>query len=97
MPASVTQLDARPTGDQAFVGSGGCGLDSCRVGNILSRRLIMKYFFMVVLSLPLIQEGQLLFSGERRCTILVNRSEDQTCPVKVWLAKLTALDMTPLG
>ena len=32
-------------------------------------------------------------SGERMCTILVNRVE----PVNVWLGKLTALDMTPLG
>ena len=28
------------------------------------------------LSLPLIQEGQLSVSGERMCTILVNRLED---------------------
>ena len=30
----------------------------------------------VILSLPLIQEGQLSVSGERMCTILVNRLED---------------------
>ena len=29
--------------------------------------------------------------------ILVNRLEDLACPVKVWLGKLTAFDMTPLG
>ena len=46
---------------------------------------------------PLIQEGQLSVSGERMCTILVNRLEDKACPVNVWLGKLTALDMTPLG
>ena len=51
----------------------------------------------VILSLPLIQEGQLSVSGERMCTILVNRLEDKACPVNVWLGKLTALDMTPLG
>ena len=51
----------------------------------------------VILSLPLIQEGQLSVSGERMCTILVNRLEDSACPVNVWLGKLTALDMTPLG
>ena len=39
----------------------------------------------------------ILFSGERMCTILVNRLEDWACPVNVWLGKLTALDMTPLG
>ena len=52
---------------------------------------------MVILSLPLIQEGQLSVSGKRMCTILVNHLEDYACPVKVWLGKLTALDMTPLG
>ena len=45
------------------------------VGNILSWRLIMKYF-LVILSLPLIQEGQLSVSGKRMCTILVNHLED---------------------
>ena len=30
----------------------------------------------VILSLPLIQEGQLSVSGEKMCTILVNRLED---------------------
>ena len=38
----------------------------------------------VILSLPLIQEGQLSVSGERMCTILVDRLEDYACPVKVW-------------
>ena len=33
-------------------------------------------FSMVILSLPLIQEGQLSVSGERMCTVLVNRLED---------------------
>ena len=56
-----------------------------------------EIFSTVILSLPLIQEGQLSVSGERMCTILVNRLEDQACPVNVWLGKLTALDMTPLG
>ena len=31
---------------------------------------------MVILSLPLIQEGQLSVSGDRMCTIPVNRLED---------------------
>ena len=53
----------RLTGDQEVAGS-----TPAKVGNILSWRLIMKYF-----SLPLIQEGQLSVSGERVCTILVNR------------------------
>ena len=33
-------------------------------------------FSTVILSLPLIQEGQLSVSGERMCTMLVNRLED---------------------
>ena len=33
-------------------------------------------FSMVILSLLLIQEGQLLVSGKRMCTILVNCLED---------------------
>ena len=37
--ASVAQLDARPTGDQEVAGS-----TPAEVGNILSWRLIMKYF-----------------------------------------------------
>ena len=80
----------RPTGDQKVAGS-----TPAEVGNILSWRLIMKYFLQSFS--PLIQEGQLLVSGERMCTILVNRLKDWACPVNVWLSKLTALDMTPLG
>ena len=39
LPASVAQLDARLTGDQEVAGS-----TPAEVGNILSWRLIMKYF-----------------------------------------------------
>ena len=66
-----------------------------------------EIFSTVILSLPLIQEGQLSVSGERMCTILVNRLDNTgkplrqywltACPVNVWLCKLTALDMTSLG
>ena len=56
-----------------------------------------EIFSTVILSLPLIQEGQLSVSGERMCTILVNCLEDKACPVNVWLGKLIAFDMTPLG
>ena len=35
-----------------------------------------EIFSVVILSLPLIQEGQLSVSGKRMCTILVNRLED---------------------
>ena len=51
----------------------------------------------VILSLQLIQEGHLSVSSERMCTILVNHLEDFAFPVKMWLGKLTKLDMTPLG
>ena len=33
----------------------------------------------------------------KMCTIPVNRLEDEACPVKVCLGKLTELDMTPMG
>ena len=39
LPASVAQLDACPTADQEVAGS-----TPAKVGNILSWRLIMKYF-----------------------------------------------------
>ena len=35
-----------------------------------------EIFSTVILSLPLIQEGQLSVSGKRMCTILVNLLED---------------------
>ena len=35
-----------------------------------------EMFSVVILSLQLIQDGQLSVSGERMCTILVNRLED---------------------
>ena len=35
-----------------------------------------EIFSTVILSLTLFQEGQLSVSGERMCTILVNRLED---------------------
>ena len=71
MPASVAQLDKRPTGDQEVVGSTPAG-----VGNILSWRFDHEIFSVVIHSLPLLQEGQLLVSGERMCTVLVNHLED---------------------
>ena len=70
--------------------------DPRRVSNIFSWRFDHERFSTVILSLPLIQKGQLSVSGEIMCTILVNRLDDWACPVKVWLGKLTALDI-PLG
>ena len=51
--------DARPTGDQEAAAS-----NPAEAGNILSWRLIVT-FFTVILSLPLIQEGQLSVSCKR--------------------------------
>ena len=61
----------RLTGDQEVAGS-----TPAEFGNILSWRFDHKIFSTVILSLPLIQEGQLSVSSERMCTILVNRLED---------------------
>ena len=84
-PASVAQLDApsdwRPGGH-------GFNPRRCRQHSFLE--IDHEIFSTVILSLPLIQEGQLSVSGERMCTILVNRLEDLACPVNVWLGKLTA-------
>ena len=71
MPASVAQLDApsdwRP---------GGRGFNPRRGQQHSFVEIDHEIFSTVILSLPLIQEGQLLVSGERMCTILVNRLED---------------------
>ena len=76
---------------------GGRGFGSRRVRQHSFVEIDNEIFSAVILSLPLIQEVQLSVSGERMCTILVNRLDDLACPVNVWLGKLTALDMTPLG
>ena len=70
-PASVAQLDApsdwRP---------GGRGFNPRRSRQHSFVEIDHEIFSTVILSLPLIQEGQLSVSGERMCTILVNRLED---------------------
>ena len=70
-PASVAQLDApsdwRP---------GGRGFNPRRGRQYSFVEIDREIFSTVILSLPLIQEGQLSVSGERMCTILVNRLED---------------------
>ena len=70
-PASVAHLDApsnwRP---------GGRGFDPHRGRQHSFVEIDHEIFSTVILSLPLIQEGQLSVSGERMCTILVNRLED---------------------
>ena len=72
-PASVAQLDARPTGDWR---PGGCGFDPRRGWRHSFMEIDREIFSRVILSLPLIQEGLLSVSGERMCTILVNHLED---------------------
>ena len=67
----MVQLDACLT-----TGSGCCGFDPCRVGNVHSWRFDHEMFSTVILSLLLIQEGQFSVSGKRMHTILVNRLED---------------------
>ena len=70
-PVSVAQLDApsdwRP---------GGRGFNPRRGWQHSFVEIDHEIFSTVILSLPLIQEGQLSVSGERMCTILVNRLED---------------------
>ena len=70
-PASVAQLDApsdwRP---------GGRGFNPRRGQQHSFVEIDHEIFSTVILSLLLIQEGQLSVSGERMCTVLVNRLED---------------------
>ena len=70
-PALVAHLDAlsdwRP---------GGRGFNPRRGRQHFFMEIDHEIFSTVILSLPLIQEGQLSVSGERMCTILVNRLED---------------------
>ena len=68
-PTSVAQLDVHPTGDQEVV-------DPYQICNILSWRFDHEIISTVILSLLLIQEGQLSVSGERICTKPVNCLED---------------------
>ena len=61
----------RPTGDQEVAGSTTCpGRQHSFV------EIDHEIFSTVILSLLLIQEGQLSDSGKRMCTILVNHFED---------------------
>ena len=70
-PASVAQLDARPTGDQEVAGS-----TPARSATFFRGNFDHELFSMVIPSLPLIQEGQLSVFGEIMFTILVDRLED---------------------
>ena len=57
-------------------GSGGRGFNPHRGWQHSFVEIDHEIFSTVILYLPLIQEGQLSVSGERMCTILVNRLED---------------------
>ena len=75
LPHSISQLDApsnwRP---------GGRGFNPRRGRQHSFMEIDHEILSTVILSLPLIQEGQLSVSGERMCTILVNRLEDYKPP-----------------
>ena len=67
---SVAQLDA-----PSDLRPGGRGFNPRRGRQHSFVEIDHEIFSTVILSLPLIQEGQLSVSGERMCTILVNRLE----------------------
>ena len=56
--------------------SGGRGFNPRRGRQHSFMEIDHEIFSTVILSLPLIQEGQLSVSGERMYTLLVNRLED---------------------
>ena len=55
---------------------GGREFDPCQGRQHSFVEIDHEIFSTFILSLPLIHEGQLSVSGERMCTILVNRLED---------------------
>ena len=63
----------------------GHGVDPCQVWQHSIIEIDHEIFSMVILSLLLIQEGQLSVSGKRMHTYWL------TCPGKSWLGKLTSL------
>ena len=71
VPALVAQLDVPSDWRQ-----GGHGFNLCPGRQHSFVEIDHEIFSTVILSLPLIQEGQLSVSGKRMCTILVNRLED---------------------
>ena len=71
MPALVAQLDAPSDWRQEVV-----GFNPSRGRQHSFVEIDHEIFSTVILSLPLIQEGQLSVSGERMCAILLSRLED---------------------
>ena len=76
-PASVAQLDAPPDWRP-----GGRGFNPRRGRQHSFVEIDHEIFSTVILYLQLIQEGQLSVSGERMCTILVNRLRGLSLPSK---------------
>ena len=70
-PTSVAQLDAPFDWRR-----GGRGFNPRRGWQHSFVEINHEIFSTVILFLPLIQEGQVSVSGERMCTILINRLED---------------------
>ena len=68
------QESNRPTGDQEVAGSTPTPHPRGRQHSFME--IDHEIFSTVILSFPLIQEGQLSVSGERMCTILVKHLED---------------------
>ena len=75
MPASVAQSNGHLTGDQEVPGK-------IPAKNILSWRLIMKYF---LLSFCPSADSRRAVSGKDCAQVLVYRLEVFHCPSKVWL------------
>ena len=62
-PASVAHLDARLSGDQKVTGS-----IPANVQQLPFAEIAHEIFSMVILALPVIQEGQFSVSVKRMCT-----------------------------
>ena len=80
----MAQMDACLTGDQEVVGYIPAGSD-----NILSWRLIMKYFLRSFSPFCWFKKGSCRFLAKEYAQILVNCLVDKACAVKVWLGQLT--------
>ena len=80
----VAQSDARPTGDQK---------PACLIlANIFFFvEIDYEMFYRVILSLCLIQEGQLSVSGEGICTSLPLKGLLKPVQEKMWFGKLNGL------
>ena len=71
MPSSVAQSTMHWTGDQEVMGSIPAGS-----GNMLSWRLIVKYFLRSFSAFRLFKEGSYQFMAKEYAQVLVNRLED---------------------